>query len=163
MSQSFRDNATVGLNICPDWRQGTGFVIAKVCPHAALMHTAYEFMLGNSGHTSEVLAAGPPTCSSDVHTAYEFMLGASGHTSEILAVAACTRTSACVPAQVPGKPGWSAPLIFRVTSGGLGVSLGYAEVPGRKRKTTHSLHQLPVINMTRSDEEAIAMYKHLMR
>lgn len=33
-----------------------------------------------------------------------------------------------VIAKVPGKPGWSAPLIFRVTSGGLGVSLGYAEV-----------------------------------
>lgn len=33
-----------------------------------------------------------------------------------------------VLAKVVGSPGWSAPLLFNATTGGLGISIGYAEV-----------------------------------
>lgn len=44
-----------------------------------------------------------------------------------------------VLSQVAGKPGWSAPLLFNVTSGGLGLSLGYAEVRSQDRRGPRQL------------------------
>jgi len=67
-----------------------------------------------------------------------------------------------VIAKVHGKPGWSAPLLFSATSGGLGVSLGYAEVETLTiLDTSAAVHEFLKTQVSLDSHLSVALGKRL--